>query len=92
MARSVVPLRLSDAEKAQIERAARKQPITLSEFLGRAALTLSFRLTVEGAAEPEQEPRQFRPTAPAPQRAEDDGPFVVNSYGSLGQYAASSPY
>ena len=66
MARSVVPLRLSEREKAQIERAAKTQRITLSEFLRRAALAVSARL--EAATKPE-----------TPEAEPDDSTIVESS-------------
>jgi hypothetical protein len=75
--RSVVSLRLSNAEKEPIDAAARKQRIRASEFLRQAALLVAHRLAE--AARPKPKPRPQPVVQPV-----DDGPardahvFVVS--------------
>lgn len=83
-ARSVVSLRLSDAEREAVETAAQKRRITPSEFLRQAALLVAHRLTE--ATKPKIRPVE----APPPEPLEDDGPHLTRTYRSLEEYRAGS--
>jgi len=80
VARDVVPLRLSESEKARIAKAAAGQRLTLSEFLRRAALAIAYRLE-QTPREPESEPEP----RPKPRPALDE-PHVVRTYRSFEEY------
>jgi hypothetical protein len=63
MGRDVVPVRLSDAERAQIESAARTQGLSFSGFVRQAALEVSARLTRK--VEPVREKAEAREPTPS---------------------------
>jgi hypothetical protein len=78
-ARSVVSLRLSDAEREVVEAAALRERITPSEFLRRAALLVAHRLSEATKPKPRTVP------APPPE-PEDDGPHLTRTYSSFDEY------
>jgi hypothetical protein len=76
-ARSVVPIRLSDAERAQITGAASRRDLTLSGFIRQAALEVSARVkrrvTVREKPPPEPERPPFGLLDASPRHAFVDG-------------------
>jgi hypothetical protein len=85
--RDVCAVRLSADERAAIEKAARRQRLTLSEFLRRAALVVAYRVGREVESRP-------KPPEPEPERASLFPPAaaVVNTYSSFEAYRSESPH
>lgn len=95
MARDVLSLRLNDDERALLEQAAKKQRVSLSEFLRRCALLVAFRLEHPQTDEPKRdEQRRSRGchiavTTPGPT---PEPPHAFTTYRSFEDYRATSPY
>ena len=84
MARDVVPVRLSDEERATIQAAADKERVPLSQLVRYAALMLSKHVL----RPPEPTIAYVQPT-PEPQPVER---HRVTTYASFADYRASSLY
>jgi len=87
MARDVVPVRLSDEERATIQAAADKERVPLSQLVRYAALMLSKHVL----RPPERAIAYVEPT-PGPDRPQPVERHRVTTYASFADYRASSLY